>query len=87
MQSIDNVTSFRYFFNPKVIITDPNYIITIKVLESNNIYYYGTYIYPGKLKEIMPFVEDYMYAYGEYDLFQFKESNFKITVKKTFYDN
>ena len=87
MQSIDNVTSFRYFFNPKIVIIDPNYIISIKALESNNIYYYGTYMHPGSLKEIMCFIEDYMYANEEYELFNFKESNFKVTIKKTFYDN
>lgn len=79
---IDNVTIFSYLYNPKVAIKNPNFVIKVTSIISNNSYYYGTFSKPVSLKEIFELLKDYMYAKGEYELFRFKETNFKITINQ-----
>ena len=81
-QFYDNIKYFRYLYDPKIIIEDPKFVIKVVSQCSGNIYYYGTYCEPESLKEILILLQDYMYAAGEYELFQFKETNFNIKIIK-----
>lgn len=75
----DNVSDFRYLYDQNIIISNPYVIIKVKAIESGNIYYYGAFFKP-LLKEVWNILKDYMYAADEYELFNFKESNFNITI-------
>ena len=79
---IDNITIFSYLYNPKIAIKNPNFVIKVKSITSGNSYYYGTFFKPNSLKEIFELLKDYMYAKDEYELFNFKETNFKITINQ-----
>lgn len=76
---VDNITYFKHLRYPKSIISEPSYIIKVLSKVSGNTYYYGCYTKPN-LEEIRNYLKDYMYALDEYELFNFKETNFKITI-------
>lgn len=81
---VDNIIYFRHFKHPELVIKNPNCIIQITALDSNNVYVYGSYIEPDK-NEIVKFLQDAMYSLGEYELFKFDTNKFKIKIKKRVY--
>lgn len=79
----DNVCTFKYLYDQKIILTNPPVIIKVTAVESKNIYYYGAFFRPS-LKELFNILRDYMYAKEEYELFNFKETNFKTQINEIY---
>lgn len=78
---IDNITYFAYIKYPYIVIKNPYYTISIESSITHNKYIYGSYVELDK-NQLEKYIQDYMYAKGEFELFEFSINNFIVNIKK-----